>query len=75
MRQQLPQVEKWLVPATPQRAVDPAMVQKLIRYTDGALKMGKPLTQVRCLTRGVTLYYFLSRTGIDISLYFGRGAG
>lgn len=26
-----------------------------------------------CLTRGVTLYYFLTRAGVDVSLCFGVG--
>lgn len=35
--------------------------------------MGLPGIRRSCLTRGVTLYYFLTRAGVDVSLCFGVG--
>lgn len=67
----LPRLETWLVPRRALSAPAPADVQKIIDYTDAALQFGRPLVRAKCLTRGVTLYYFLSRTGVDLTLVFG----
>jgi hypothetical protein len=37
------------------------------------LQAGRPLVRRGCLTRGLTLYYFLRRAGADVSLTFGMG--
>jgi hypothetical protein len=37
------------------------------------LQAGRPLVRRGCLTRGVTLYYFLRRAGVDVALAFGMG--
>jgi hypothetical protein len=37
------------------------------------LSAGRPIVRRGCLTRGVTLYYFLRRAGVDVSLCFGIG--
>lgn len=71
MKLRLLRAEQWLVPRSPARRVDPARVQKIIAYTDTALHFGRPLVQAKCLTRAVTLYYFLSRSGVDLTLIFG----
>jgi hypothetical protein len=39
-----------------------------------ALRVGRPLVRRGCLTRGITLYYFLRRAGADVRLCFGLGA-
>jgi hypothetical protein len=74
MRLNLPRLEPWLTPQTIPPA-DPIQIAKIIRFTDHALRMGRPLLQVKCLTRGVTLYYFLNRAGLEVSLCFGVEAG
>jgi hypothetical protein len=71
MRLKLPRLEPWLTPQCVAPPVDEARVQQIIAYTDGAMQLGKPLIQVKCLTRGLTLYYFLSRAGLAVSLCFG----
>lgn len=38
------------------------------------LRAGRPLVRTGCLVRGLTLYYFLRRTGADIGLCFGLGS-
>jgi hypothetical protein len=37
------------------------------------LRAGRPLVRAGCLTRGLTLYYFLRRAGADVVLTFGMG--
>lgn len=37
------------------------------------LQAGRPLVRRGCLTRGITLYYFLRRAGVDVGLHFGMG--
>lgn len=49
-------------------------ISEYLLYTDIALRLGRPLTQYRCLTRCVTLYYFLSRQGVELSIIFGAGS-
>lgn len=71
MRIKLPQLERYLHPAAFPSHPNGAQVEKIIRYTDKALRLGKPLLQVKCLTRGLTLYYFLRRAGVEVSLCFG----
>ena len=37
------------------------------------LQAGRPLIRTGCMIRGVTLYYFLRRAGVDVALCFGIG--
>jgi hypothetical protein len=37
------------------------------------LQTSRPLVRRGCLTRGITLYYFLRRAGVDVALNFGMG--
>jgi hypothetical protein len=52
---------------------DPARVQKISNYVDFVLWVGRPLVRRGCLTRGLTLYYFLRRAGLDVTISFGMG--
>lgn len=36
-----------------------------------APRIGRPLVRSGCLTRGVTLYWFLRRAGLEVELRFG----
>ena len=45
------------------------------RAVGNALALGSPLIDGRCLTRGLTLYYFLRQAGLDLKLVFGAGFG
>jgi hypothetical protein len=36
-----------------------------------APRIGRPLVGSGCLTRGLTLYWFLRRAGLDVELRFG----
>ena len=64
-----PLLEPKALPSTP----EPARVQKIVSLVDAVLQTGKPLVRPGCLTRGVTLYYFLSRSGLEVTLCFGMG--
>jgi len=48
-------------------------VNALVERIDRLLLAGRPFIRSGCLTRGVTLYYFLRRAGADVSLRFGMG--
>jgi hypothetical protein len=43
----------------------------ILRCVESALALGTPLVRPGCLTRGLTLYYFLRRAGVDVTLRFG----
>ncbi|HKH43926.1 MAG TPA: lasso peptide biosynthesis B2 protein [Thermoanaerobaculia bacterium] len=63
-----------LEPAMPPRAAaDPRAAEVLARRIDRWLRAGWPLVRRGCLTRGITQYRFLRRTGFDVSLRFGVG--
>jgi hypothetical protein len=70
----LPELRFWLEPrgaVSPPPAPDE--VAGMIRRIDRLLAAGRPFVRQGCLTRGVTLYYFLRRSGADVSLCFGMG--
>jgi len=86
MRLPLAQSRKLLVPSSSpavgrlfaqrgkrQWSADEPAVREYVLYTETALRLGRPITQNRCLTRCVTLYYFLSRQGLDLTIVFGAG--
>jgi hypothetical protein len=45
--------------------------QDIVRCVESAIAAGAPLIRPSCLTRGLTLYYFLRRTGLEVALCFG----
>lgn len=51
----------------------PEAVQKVVDYVDAVLVAFRPLVRPGCLVRGLTLYHFLRRAGVDVSLNFGVG--
>ena len=74
MRLPLPRLHSLLRPRKAPSVADPARVQQIALYVDAAIQLGKPLIQHRCLIRGLTLYFFLSRAGLDVELCFGVGS-
>jgi len=48
-------------------------VVALIGRIDRLLMRGHPLVRRGCITRGLTLYRFLRRAGVPVSLRFGMG--
>ena len=53
-------------PHQPQRA------QKVVSYVEAVLGRA-PLARRDCMARGLTLFYFLRRAGVDVALGFGMG--
>jgi Transglutaminase-like superfamily len=52
---------------------DTARVEQIIAYVAAIMRLGRPFIRRGCLTRGVTLCYFLRSAGLDVSLSFGIG--
>ena len=52
-------------------------VARIVQHLRMASRVASPLVRAGCLTRGLTLFYFLRRAGVDVSLCFGmrREAG
>ncbi|HYO16404.1 MAG TPA: lasso peptide biosynthesis B2 protein [Thermoanaerobaculia bacterium] len=72
--QRLPELPAWLEPRGKVfPPPDPETVQAAVRRIDRLLAAGRPLVRSGCLTRGLTLYWFLRRMGADVSLRFGMG--
>jgi hypothetical protein len=57
------------------RTPRPGEVERLDRLIELAPRVAHPLVRRGCLTRGVTLYWFLRRAGIDVELRFGLDPG
>lgn len=73
LKSRLPRLAEWLEPPVPPPTATPGTAERLTRRIDALLRLGRPLVRSGCLTRGITLYYFLRRAGVDVSLRFGVG--
>lgn len=73
MRLPLPRLQALLEPRRGHPLPDQAAVDTLVATVLAVLRAGRPLVRTGCLTRGVTLYYFLRRAGVDVVLCFGLG--
>jgi hypothetical protein len=61
-------------PRRPPRASrDDRRAEWLAARIDRVLAVGRPVVGPGCLTRGITLYYFLRRADVDVRLQFGIG--
>ena len=74
MRLQLPRLQRLLEPKTRRPPPTPAQVQQITRYVEAVRRRGRPLVRSSCLTRGLTLYYFLRRSGLEVTLEFGMAS-
>jgi hypothetical protein len=72
-RLRLDRLERILEPDVARTPSNPSAVEKVRSYTDYILRVFQPLLPSRCLTRGMTLYYFLRREGLDVGLCYGVG--
>ena len=63
-------LQRVAAPSSGSKSVDVAL---LTRYVEGILRRGRPVLPDGCLPRSIALYYFLRRSGIDVSLRFGIG--
>jgi hypothetical protein len=73
LRLKLSRLEALLEPKRTLRTTEPATARKVVTYLDYVLQAGSPLVRGGCLTRGLTLYFFLRRAGLDVALCFGMG--
>ncbi len=74
MRLKLPVLHSLLerrIAAAAKAGGDANGVGEIVRCVESALAVGPPLVHPGCLTRGLTLYYFLRRAGLDVTLCFG----
>jgi Transglutaminase-like superfamily len=73
LRLDLARVQRLLEPrrARPEPGRDE--VDRLVNRIEHVLAASRLLVRPGCLTRGVTLYYFLRRAGLDVRLVFGIG--
>ena len=61
-----------LLTRPPRRAAPSAgQIEQLDRLVALAPRVAGPLVRRGCLTRGVTLFWFLRRAGLDVELRFG----
>lgn len=73
LRLSLPVLLARLDPKDVPPPAEPARIQQIVRCVDAVLQLGRPLVRPGCLTRGVTLFYFLRCAGLEVALYFGMG--
>ena len=69
----LRRLEGWVEPSRPPRESGMKEADRIIRLTDILCRVARPLLSHPCQVRCLTLYYFLRRAGVDVSLVFGIG--
>jgi hypothetical protein len=74
MRLPLPRLAALLTRPPRRVPASHAEVERLERLISLAPRVGHPLVRGGCLTRGVTLFWFLRRAGLDVELRFGLDA-
>jgi Transglutaminase-like superfamily len=75
MRLPLPRIAMLLTRPPGRQTLPMTEVQRLDRVITLAPRIARPLVRPGCLTRGVTLYWFLRRRGLDVELRFGLDPG
>jgi hypothetical protein len=71
MRLPLPRVAALVTRRPRRRAPSAAEVERLERLIALAPRVARPLVRPGCLTRGVTLFWFLRGKGLNVELTFG----
>jgi transglutaminase superfamily protein len=71
LRLRLSRVSVLVEPRRPRSQPNEQHAQAVIAAVDWVMGSGWPLVRSGCLTRGVTLLYFLRRAGIEVELRFG----
>jgi Transglutaminase-like superfamily len=66
-------LEAWVDPPFPPPFADTVQAERIIRIAQFICRFARPLIKNPCQVRGLTLYYFLRRAGVDVSLVFGIG--
>ena len=71
LRLRLPIVARVLTPRRRHASADPGRVRIIEAMTNAVL--GRRWIRRSCLVRGTTLFYFLTRAGLNVELLFGIG--
>jgi hypothetical protein len=71
MSQPLPRVARLLTRPTRRGTPATTEVERLERMITLAPRLAHPVVRTGCLTRGVTLFWFLRRAGLNVELRFG----
>ncbi len=75
MRLPLPRVATLITrPPRPRRPA-PGEIERLDRLMTLVPRIVHPLVRTGCLTRGVTLFWFIRRAGLEVELRFGIDPG
>ena len=75
LRLPLPRLSALVSRPLKQRATPQTEIERLNRLVALAPRVAHPLVRPGCLTRGMTLYWFLRRAGLDVELRFGLDPG
>ncbi len=75
MRLPLPRVSALITRPVRRRAPAIGAVERLDRLIALAPRVAPPFVRSGCLTRGITLFWFLRRVGLDVELRFGLDPG
>lgn len=73
MRLPLRRLQSLVEPSPIPAKIDLAAAEKILRDTERMVRLTARINPRRCLARGLTLYFFLRRAGLDLSLVFGAG--
>jgi hypothetical protein len=71
LRQLEAQLESRIEPSRMAQQPNAGEADRIIRLTGMLCRAVRPLLSHPCQVRGLTLYYFLRRVGVDVSLVFG----
>jgi hypothetical protein len=74
MRLPLDWLHRLLEPRRPGAPASHFRQVEVLEVVNKVLERGRPVLRTSCLTRGITRYYFLRRTGLNVALAFGVGA-
>jgi hypothetical protein len=69
----LAKLQRVLEPRSAPQAAQAGARERVVRNVERALARGRPLVRPGCMTRAITLYYFLRRAGEDLQLCVGMG--
>src|SRR5579859_6507394 len=73
MRLRLDRVRRLVSRPVPPHEPNPESIAHTVRLVDLMLRFSRPLIERGCVTRGLTLYYFLRELGVAVDLVFGAG--
>ena len=75
MRAPLPRLASLLTRPPRRQPPDAAEIERLARLVSLAPRIAQPVVRSGCLTRGLTLFWFLRRAGLDVERRFGLDPG